>query len=238
MNDHSACLVSYCRARNGSSKKAEAEVNLVAVQHSPGPRDRILAAARQLFSSQGFHQTPVSELAIKASVSVGQIYRLFKDKNAVILAIVSDSSELKAGAFDNVLKAVDAGTMSIREAFVQLATRSLSETEESLSFEILAEAYRNPEVADQIGEICERYRSIVRKMAVIANPTLSEESLDGAEEVLLGLLFGLGHRTLSRPRLPIRETAEQTAGMIMAAFTCALCAPPDEWSDRPLRSVL
>lgn len=199
---------------------------MVAVQHRLIPRDRILAAARHLFASQGFHQTPMSELAVVAEVSVGQIYRLFKDKNAVILAIVSGDSELKADAFDDLVKAVNEGALSIREAFVQLATLSLAGKEESLSFEILAEGFRNADVRDQIGEICERYRSIIRKMAIIANPALSGEDLEGAEEVLLGLMFGLGHRTLSRPRLPAKDTADQTAKMIMVALTGGSAVSP------------
>jgi TetR/AcrR family transcriptional repressor of uid operon len=55
-------------------------------------------------------------------------------------------------------------------------------------------------------------------MAVLANPVLSKEKRDGAEAVMLCLMLGLGHRTLSRPRLPVGETAEQTAGIIMAAL--------------------
>ncbi|CAN5116167.1 TetR/AcrR family transcriptional regulator [soil metagenome] len=219
MNDHSACIIRYDCARDGSSKKTDLEVVLVAVQHSPNPRERILAAARQLFGSQGFHQTPMSELATVAEVSVGQIYRLFKDKKDVILAIVANDSKSKSDAFDDLLQSVNDGTISIEEGFTYLAMRSLAGMDESLSFEILAEGYRNPDVGDQIGVICEHYRSIVRRMVLIANPNLSGQNLEGAEEVLLGLMFGLGHRTLSRPLLPIRETAEQTSRLIMAALT-------------------
>jgi TetR/AcrR family transcriptional repressor of uid operon len=61
---------------------------LSAVQHEMGSRERIVSSARHLFATQGFHQTPMSELAVAAGVSVGQIYRLFTGKNAVIQAIV------------------------------------------------------------------------------------------------------------------------------------------------------
>jgi TetR/AcrR family transcriptional repressor of uid operon len=200
---------------------------LVAVQQSlnppaPGhstPRQRILGAARRLFTLQGFHQTPVSELAIASNVSVGQIYRLFEDKKDVILAIVSEDVEIKTAEFDALLSRAKSGAIPIRQVFVELTTRSLTKTEEALSFEILAEAYRNPDVADRIADFCGRYRSFIRELATIANPKLSEKSQQGAEEILLGLMFGLGHRTLSRPRLPIAEAAEQTAEMIMAALT-------------------
>jgi AcrR family transcriptional regulator len=52
-------------------------VEMSAVQHEVDGRARILTAARSLFSSKGFHQTSMAQLASAAQVSVGQIYRLF-----------------------------------------------------------------------------------------------------------------------------------------------------------------
>ena len=59
---------------------------MVAVQHEKDGRARIMDAARTLFSSNGFHQTSMAQLATAAQVSVGQIYRLFKGKEDVIEA--------------------------------------------------------------------------------------------------------------------------------------------------------
>ncbi|MDB5715117.1 MAG: TetR/AcrR family transcriptional regulator [Sphingomonadales bacterium] len=192
---------------------------MVAVQQCFSPHERILTAARRLFALQGFHQTPVSELATAADVSVGQIYRLFKDKNDVILAIVSEDIEIRAADLEALSKQAREGSIPIKEAFLQLALLSINKTEESLSCEILAEAHRSTEVAERIAEFCNQYRLMIRELSTIANPELSEQSRRGAEEVLLGLMFGLGHRALSGPCLSVREAAEQTARMIMAALT-------------------
>ena len=40
----------------------------------------------------------------------------------------------------------------------------------------------------------------------------------GAEELVLACMFGLGHRTLSCPRLSETETAEVTGRMILSAL--------------------
>src|SRR3546814_20278573 len=61
------------------------------------PRERIVNAARRLFGSKGFYATTTAELAEEASVIVGQIYRLFTDKDDVILAIVERSEEHSVG---------------------------------------------------------------------------------------------------------------------------------------------
>lgn len=47
-------------------------------------RSAILAAALELFAENGFHCSPVSLIAENAKVSVGSIYRYFKDKDEII----------------------------------------------------------------------------------------------------------------------------------------------------------
>ncbi len=47
-------------------------------------RERILAAALELFAEQGFHGAPTSAIAARAGIGVGTIYRYFKDKDDLI----------------------------------------------------------------------------------------------------------------------------------------------------------
>lgn len=182
-----------------------------------GSRERIVAAARHLFATQGFHQTPMSELAVAAGVSVGQIYRLFTGKNAVIQAIVMEDTAAKMTELQAMNASVKSGELTIEEGFVALAQRALSKGDEALSFEIMAEAHRNADVADTIADLCRDFRRMIRELACVANPDLSDNDLEGAEELILAFMFGLGHRTLSRPRLSESETARLTGRMILAA---------------------
>jgi len=190
---------------------------LRAVQHEIGSRERIVAAARHLFATQGFHQTPMSELAVAAGVSVGQIYRVFTGKNAVIQAIVMEDTAAKMTELQAMNASVKSGEFSIEEGFVALAQRALSKGDEALSFEIMAEAHRNADVADTIADLCRDFRQMIRELACVANPDLSDNDLEGAEELILAFMFGLGHRTLSRPQLSEGETARLTGRMILAA---------------------
>ena len=50
-------------------------------------REAILAAARELFSRQGYHGTSIPEIARAAGVSVGLIYHTFASKEDILLAI-------------------------------------------------------------------------------------------------------------------------------------------------------
>lgn len=54
------------------------------------PQDKkecILTAALELFSEKGFHGTAVPEIAQKAGVAAGTIYRYFESKEAVVNAV-------------------------------------------------------------------------------------------------------------------------------------------------------
>lgn len=189
-----------------------------AVQHEMCGRRRIVAAARRLFSTQGFHQTPMSELATAAGVSVGQIYRLFTNKDEVIRAIVLEDAEAKAEVMNQLLADVTSGRMTVEDGFVELARRFVDKENEALTFDIMAEGHRNSGVADTIGGLCIGFRKMIRDLACVANPTLSADDLDGAEEMLLAIMFGLGHRTLSNPTLSKEDTARMSGRMMLGAI--------------------
>ncbi|KFL47599.1 TetR-family transcriptional regulator [Sphingobium sp. ba1] len=179
---------------------------------------RILAAARDLFDSHGFHQTSMAELAAAAQVSVGQIYRLFKGKEDIIEALVHADADEWCDDMAILRERLHAGLLSIEQTFEQLLLHTIDEKNEALSFDILAESFRNPAVGDTIANMCMRFRTYIRDFACAANPDLSGEALEGAEEVVLACMFGLGHRSLSRPQLSAAATATLSARMIIAAL--------------------
>src|SRR5476649_352040 len=51
-------------------------------------RDQIIAAARLCFRKHGFHGAGMAEIAKTSQLSVGQIYRYFANKDAIIEEIV------------------------------------------------------------------------------------------------------------------------------------------------------
>lgn len=50
-------------------------------------REKILDAALELFAERGFHGTPVPEVAARAKVGAGTIYRYFESKEALVNAL-------------------------------------------------------------------------------------------------------------------------------------------------------
>jgi len=50
-------------------------------------RNRILAAAHKAFASKGVRQTSIKQIAADAGIAVGNVYRYFKSKDSIFVAI-------------------------------------------------------------------------------------------------------------------------------------------------------
>jgi len=50
-------------------------------------REEILAAAKHIFAKNGFRRTKIDEIAVRLSVGKGTLYRYFKDKKSLFLAV-------------------------------------------------------------------------------------------------------------------------------------------------------
>ncbi|CAN5163202.1 hypothetical protein BH10PSE13_BH10PSE13_02280 [soil metagenome] len=190
----------------------------IAAQHENAAQQRIVAAARQLFASRGFHQTAMADLAKEANVSVGAIYRSYASKADIILAIIVADSEMMLSELQGDAERVRNGDIPIETAIQQIVLRRLSDQDEALGHEILAEGHRNPAVARAVSGFCVQYREIFIELARLVRPSLSQEYLEGAGELLLACMFGIGHRELSHPRLDEKTTAVVVSKLVLNAL--------------------
>jgi AcrR family transcriptional regulator len=77
-------------------------------------RDRILAAATELFASRPFHKVLLNDVAVEAAVGKGTLYTYFENKESLYLAVLYSSFEKLV---DQLKRCVDAdGECSPREA--------------------------------------------------------------------------------------------------------------------------
>jgi AcrR family transcriptional regulator len=67
-------------------------------------RERILKAALHLFTTQGFHATPTSQISKEAQISTGTLFHYFPDKNTIIdelyLTIKKEMGDVVRGTDD------------------------------------------------------------------------------------------------------------------------------------------
>jgi len=70
-------------------------------------RERVLAAARECFAEQGY-ETQMTDVARKAGVGVGTVYRHFPDKTALVEALVAERFRQFTEGAERALEAEDA----------------------------------------------------------------------------------------------------------------------------------
>ena len=83
--------------RGRESAKSDAKrAGMTSVRGSGDKRDAILAAALELFVERGFHGTAVPEVAERAGVGAGTIYRYFESKEALVNELYRRHKQLLA----------------------------------------------------------------------------------------------------------------------------------------------
>src|SRR3546814_4043870 len=96
-----------------------------------------------------------------------------------------------------IFDAVERGQHSVFEAIKAIANISIVKSNGGLSFEILAEAYRNFPVEERLTALVDYYRSGVRQLAALTRPDVTAGELEAYVDNMMACFFGLGHRTLN-----------------------------------------
>lgn len=156
-------------------------------------RRHLLDVARVLFFDQGFHQTGIAQIAARSGIRVGQIYRDFESKEAIIAAICEEdmSGWLEE---DALAAAVDARDLSaIRRWIARFGEQDGSVEECRMMTEIMAEAGRNPRVAEIYRSLHARVRACLNRALTALAPGMRP----GEVAALTELILVMGSGTMS-----------------------------------------
>jgi TetR/AcrR family transcriptional regulator, repressor for uid operon len=182
-------------------------------------RERIIEAARKLFGSKGFHATTTAELTAEAKVSIAQIYRVFASKNDIVIAIVEQRMRAMGMEMHAIFDAVKRGDLSTFDAMKTMAAALLDDREVGLVFEILAEACRNPAVAERVASLTTFYRDGIYHLAAFARPDSPPTEIEAYVNVMLACLVGLYYRPV------LGTTNAQTSHNVACLMMRALRLP-------------
>ncbi len=104
-------------------------------------RNDILKAALELFAEHGFHNAPMAQLAKRANVAVGSIYRYFKDKDELIHELYSEVDVTLQKA---LVRAAEP-SISTQQQFVHLMTDLIHYLQDHpYEFKFLEQYYNSP----------------------------------------------------------------------------------------------
>jgi AcrR family transcriptional regulator len=186
-------------------------------------RQQIVDAASACARRAGFHGSSMAEIAQQARMSVGQIYRYFESKEAIIAAIVARDMaemrdkycELQGGdgpVLDNILTKC---ASAIEDFYVPERA--------ALMLEVVAEAARNPRVAEILRAADAEERDMQRALLAKVFPAeLSERERNARSEVISMLFEGLPIRGVNNPDADRGAIADG----LRLALKALLTAPP------------
>src|SRR3546814_11790029 len=113
--------------------------------------------------------------------------------------------------------AVERRELAMFEAIKAIAANSLHNEDGSLFYEILAEACRNPTVAERFETQTAFYRDGIRRLAALARPDVPAAELEAYGDVMMACFIGLGHRTALPPPVAPHAASPPNASPVITA---------------------
>ena len=183
-------------------------------------RERILASATALFLENGFHGAGIDDIAAAAGVTGPAIYRHFKNKDAVLVALFERLAERLAGILATVAAEVkrnrDCDHRSALETLVRLHGR-LAFEQRALIVVYISEERNLPEAERR--RVRRFQRAYVEAWADLLRPLrpdLSDDERRSAAHAAIGLLNSTGYRR--QVGLPRARAEDQLARMALVAL--------------------
>lgn len=161
----------------------------------------------------------MAEIAQAAGLSVGQIYRYFQNKEAIMAAIVArDIAEIR-GRFSELQGEPEA----LREAIIAKSVAVLDELYDparaALRLEVAAEAARNPAVATIVQAADAEEREIKSALLKRLLPHCDERDRQARGEVLNMLFDGTSLRAVNNPHADRQATGQAMRSVLRQLLT-------------------
>ncbi|AUH00243.1 TetR/AcrR family transcriptional regulator [Prodigiosinella confusarubida] len=188
-------------------------------------RDQIISAAITCFRRSGFHGAGMAEIARHAELSVGQIYRYFTKKDAIIEEIVRRIVDKKIQLLMLMLEEKDPHSLMAHA----LTTQSLNDDlihddDKALTLEVTAEATRNPRVSDILQEADAKLFHQAVTLLQRRYPQCSPESIAARVEFMAVLSEGTTFRSVLPQKAPIATLTQLYQHIFQLTF------PEDNYS--------
>jgi len=165
-------------------------------------RDEIVSAAKLCVVQHGFHAASMAQIATQAKMSVGQIYRYFPNKDAIVTAIVERIVAEKLAWI--------ASTGGHHDLAKMLANRMLGAEDaddRALLLEVTAEATRNPHVAGIVRKADRKLHAQAVKTVRQDHPGLNDKQISARVEFMAVLYEGTAFRRVTDQLADARELA-------------------------------
>ena len=183
------------RARNAAVKLTE---------RARTQRRRIIDAAEKCFVESGFHAASIADIAATADMSPGLIYRYFKNKNAIVRAIIERCLEEETGkGFERLNSPEDLCAALLETCNRWRSKDNLKRKDAVLLIETTAQSARDAEMAKVVRRASEfvrqHFEELIRRSAKARGSVPSAADCRGRAMVLQCLGAGMAVRVIRNP---------------------------------------
>ena len=165
-------------------------------------RDQIRTAAALCFREHGFHGSSIAQISKVAGMSTGHIYHYFENKEAIIADIVAQDLQRLLTLTAELRAASDVKAAMIERAVIGVQ-ENLDPRSAGLQLEIVAEASRNPHIAEIVEaadrQCRESLAATIRTQRLAAGHQDSDATLAGMVEAISAMFEGLRIRAIRNP---------------------------------------
>ena len=171
---------------------------------------QILAAAHGCFARQGFHGTTMQEIADRAGLSVGALYRYFENKEALIEALAAWGREQKRSAVEGLAGGGGEALGRLVEEILRLLSERDAEAAVRLDVRLWGEALGQPALARIVAEELEALRGPIAahvRRERRAGRIRKSADPDAIARVVVALIAGIELQKAFDPDLDVASSA-------------------------------
>ncbi|WP_248490834.1 TetR/AcrR family transcriptional regulator [Tsukamurella sp. PLM1] len=150
--------------------------------------------ARELFASQGYAGTSVSEIAPRADVSVPVLYQRFGSKAGLFVAVAEDVYELGITRLNAAIDGIEDFDEAVSAALREFAgLYAMDPSLAAMVVTVLVEAERNDELSGDLKPLLRQLRGFADRLAALAPPerVAGDEERRDLSRALVAVLSGL-----------------------------------------------
>jgi TetR/AcrR family transcriptional regulator, repressor for uid operon len=166
-------------------------------------RTQILDAAVICFAKHGFHQTSMHDISAEAGISVGLIYRYFKNKEEVIAAM---AARHKNEIHEVLERARQAPTLleSLEILFTAHCCENSPQIQSAFVVDLYAESSRNAQVKELVSDVLQTAMDGVTDV-IARSPEAQNTTHSLSAKELAELIFAVARGMLMRDILQPQE---------------------------------
>ncbi len=198
----------------------------------------ILEAVKSVFATKGFDGASMQDLAQAARMSVGNFYRYFPSKNAIIQAMVQMDMDCMEAEFAEIETASDPRAVFLAKLTDRI--ENLSAEEAALWTEMQAASFRVPEIAELKRKMEATIRGKIVKALVRIDGGTSQADLaryDQHAHLIMLMVHGFAQRRYCSVDLQDEAANKALGDLVLRTLRLALHASAIVKSDEQVPST-